>query len=98
MSRACGQTPEHTPLRVQSSACPREHRMADKARTPPCATYPHAQNQDEHRNHHDEHEPYLGLKAEDANNTSNKQPLSEPKEVHQVTVYHRGVATPQDNN
>ena len=26
---------------------------------------------------------------EDANNTSSKQPLSEPKEVHQVIVYHR---------
>lgn len=49
MSRACGHTPEHTPLRVQSSACPRKQPMAYKAHTPPCAAHPHAQSQDEHR-------------------------------------------------
>ena len=42
MSRACGQTPEHTPLRVQSSACPRQQRMAylQSSHTPVCNASP----------------------------------------------------------
>ena len=49
MRRACGHALEHTPLRVQSSACPRKQPMAYKARTPPCAAHPHAPNKDEQR-------------------------------------------------
>ena len=62
MSRACGYTPEHTPLRVQSTACHCKQRMAYKARTPPCAARPHAQSQEGQRNHHDAHEPSYSLK------------------------------------
>ena len=53
MRRACGHALAHTPLRVTSSACPRKQPMAYKAHMPSCATHPHAQSQDEHRNHHD---------------------------------------------
>ena len=98
MSRACGQTPEHTPLRVQSTACHCKQRMAYKARTPPvCRASPRAEpgratKQTRRARTNLKPFPWRMPTTQVANNHSASQGSS-PSDCLPPSV-----ATPQDNN
>ena len=92
MSRACGNTPGHTPLRVQKWLATASDEWPTRLAHPTCA------NQEGQRNHHDAHEPSYSLKqrvpaAQAANNHRANHEGGSPSDCLPLWV-----ATPPDNN